>query len=423
MIILRRLLLAAALVAPAAKLTAQNGAAGPALRVFLDCDECDNDYVRNETRWAEFVRDRTVADVHVLVTDINTGAGGDKFTIELVGLGRFAGRADTLRFVSLPTQTSAERRDGLTRTIQLGLAPFVARTPAASRLRLSLVGGDDDEERSTPANDRWKAWVFEVGVNGSIEREQRQRSSEFGGSFEASRVTPLWKAGFEVDGERNWSRFELEDRTVTSTRENSSADAIIVRSFGPHWGAGAQASLGSSSFANTRRAVRAAPAVEYSVWPYEQATSKQFTLQYSFGVSSFDYREVTIFDRVRETRPTQTFLAGYDVSQRWGSADAEFQYSNYADDRKQYRIEFDASVRVRVVRGFELELSARASQIRDQLSIAKRDATDEEVLLELRDLQTDYRFDASIGFNFTFGSIFNSVVNPRFGGGPGQLLR
>jgi hypothetical protein len=74
-------------------------------------------------------------------------------------------------------------------------------------------------------------------------------------------------------------------------------------------------------------------------------------------------------------------------------------------------------------RGLELELSARASQIRDQLAIAKRGATDDEILLELRDLRTNYLVDASIGLNFTFGSIFNSVVNPRFGGGPGQLLR
>ncbi len=63
------------------------------------------------------------------------------------------------------------------------------------------------------------------------------------------------------------------------------------------------------------------------------------------------------------------------------------------------------------------------SLIRDQLSLAKRDATEEEVLLELRALSTDYRHRISLGLTYTFGSIFSSVVNPRFGSGPGDILR
>ncbi|MBC8089035.1 MAG: hypothetical protein H7Z40_17355 [Phycisphaerae bacterium] len=403
--------------------TAQSRTARP-LRIFLDCESCSSDYMRNETRWVEFVRDRTVSDVHVLVTDINTGSGGEEYTIEMVGLGSYAGRVDTLRLVVPPTQTSTERRDALTRIIQLGLVPFAARTAIASRIRVSLDGEDDEkEERATPANDPWKAWVFEAAVSGSIERESRQRSSNVGASFEASRVTSLWKAGFDADFDRRRNRFELEERTVTSTRESYSSNVILVRSFGPHWGAGAQAAISSSSFANTKRAIRAAPAIEYSIWPYEEATRKQLTLQYSLGVSDFTYREETLFDRFHETRPTQTFVAGYDIQQRWGDAEAEFQYSNYVDDPKQYRLEFDANLNVRISRGLQLELGASASQIRDQLSLVKRGASDDEVLLELQALRTDYQLNGYIGLRFTFGSIFNSVVNPRFGGGPGELLR
>jgi hypothetical protein len=414
---------ALAMVASATATSAQQTAIDRSLRVFLDCNSCDDDYVRTETRWAEFVRDRTAADVHVLVTSIGTGAGGDELTIQLIGLGTFAARSDTLRVNTSPTQTESERRDFLTRAIHLGLAPFAALTPAAARLRLSLGGADDEtEERGNPAGDPWKAWVFEVGLNGSIDREQRQRSSEIGGSFEASRITPAWKFGFEFDGEQNQDRFDLEDRRVTSTRESYDADAIAVRSLGAHWGSGVQLSLSSSTFENTKRAVRSGVAVEYSLWPYQQATSRQLTMQYSAGVSSFVYREETIFRRLRETRPTQAFVVGYDVRQPWGEAEATFEYANYLDDFEQYRLEFDASASFRIVRGLELELGASASQIRDQLSVARRDATDEEILLELRDLRTDYRLNAFIGFNFTFGSIFNSVVNPRFGGGPGQIF-
>jgi hypothetical protein len=145
--------------------------------------------------------------------------------------------------------------------------------------------------------------------------------------------------------------------------------------------------------------------------------------QYSAGASSFRYREQTIFDRVRETRPSHAFVVGYDVRQPWGSADASLEASSYLDDRSQNRLEFDTEWNLRIVRGLELEFGGSASLIHDQLSIPKRDATPEEILLQRRALGTDYRYQARIGLNYTFGSIFSSVVNPRFGTGPGHILR
>jgi hypothetical protein len=38
-----------------------------------------------------------------------------------------------------------------------------------------------------------------------------------------------------------------------------------------------------------------------------------------------------------------------------------------------------------------------------------------EVLLRLRELATEYSFDFGVGLSYTFGSIYNNVVNPRFG--------
>jgi len=44
-----------------------------------------------------------------------------------------------------------------------------------------------------------------------------------------------------------------------------------------------------------------------------------------------------------------------------------------------------------------------------------RDATPEEVLLRLRELQSGYEVSFDIGLSYRFGSIFNNIVNPRFG--------
>jgi hypothetical protein len=58
---------------------------------------------------------------------------------------------------------------------------------------------------------------------------------------------------------------------------------------------------------------------------------------------------------------------------------------------------------------------ARASRIRAQSSLRRRGATPEEILLRLRELQSGYEYDFSLSLTYTFGSIFSSIVNPRFG--------
>lgn len=398
------------------------------LRVFLDCSGgCDNDYLQTETPWVAFVRDRTDADVHLLITTLDTGAGGEEYTVNLVGLGAFAGRNDTLRFVSHSSNTFDEERRGLTRTIQLGLGPYVARTPVGTRLRMAL-DESEDMPRITPTNDPWRAWVFELDGFGSMSEEQRLSSLEWGGSFEARRITSAWKFGAFSHAFFDESRFVVEEddgtsRTIKTLRENYSGGGVLVKSLGAHWGAGAQVRLGASTFENTKFAIRAAPAIEYSFFPYDQFTRRQLTLQYSAGVSSFRYRELTIFGRMAETRPTHTLLLGYDVNQRWGDAELTVETSRYMDNSSQWRLEADGEMEVRIVRGLSFEIGGGASLIRDQLAIPARGATPEEILLELRDLLTDYRYDARIGLSYSFGSIFSSVVNPRFGTGPGAILR
>jgi hypothetical protein len=68
-----------------------------------------------------------------------------------------------------------------------------------------------------------------------------------------------------------------------------------------------------------------------------------------------------------------------------------------------------------------VEVEGAASRIRDQLSLPRRGADPEEILLRLRELQSGYEVSLRVGFNYTFGSIFNNIVNPRFGGGGGGV--
>ena len=86
------------------------------LAIFLDCDFCDEAFVRQELTYVDHVRDREVAGVHILVTREDTGAGGEAQTFDLIGLGPFQGMDfSTLHTINVDA-TEAEARDGFLRT-------------------------------------------------------------------------------------------------------------------------------------------------------------------------------------------------------------------------------------------------------------------------------------------------------------------
>jgi hypothetical protein len=82
-------------------------------------------------------------------------------------------------------------------------------------------------------------------------------------------------------------------------------------------------------------------------------------------------------------------------------------------DFELHRLEVDGGFDIRLFQGFSLDIRGSVARIKDQLNIPLEDRTDDEILLELGELGTDYEYEFDIGFSYTFGSDFNNVVNPR----------
>jgi len=49
------------------------------------------------------------------------------------------------------------------------------------------------------------------------------------------------------------------------------------------------------------------------------------------------------------------------------------------------------------------------------MALPRGGASLEEVLLQRRELQTQYSYWGNVGVSYSFGSIYNNVVNSRFG--------
>lgn len=75
--------------------------------MFLDCTQswlCDFDYVRSELKMVDFVRDRFVADVHILITTQRSSSGGTQAQANFIGLGKYQSLNDTLIFLMTQRQ-------------------------------------------------------------------------------------------------------------------------------------------------------------------------------------------------------------------------------------------------------------------------------------------------------------------------------
>ena len=397
-------------------------------RVFLDCQAngCDDDYLRVELTWLNFVRDRTLADVHILATSQQTASGGTEVTIEFIGRGANSARVDTIVAFSQQSDVQDERRQLIRRIISQGMLRFVANTPLAPRLsvnyRAPAPGAVVSATRG--ARDRWNLWVFRIGGNTFFTGEETYKYYNVNSNVSASRITAEFKTQLSVN--YNQSREEFKYDTSSSPdvpaplfeevakRRNFNADALFAKSLTDHWTLGLQVNAASSLRSNLEFGTRIGPAIEYDLFPYSESTRRQLIFRYSVGLKSLNYDSVTIYDKTEETLPDHRLIVAAEATQPWGNVFGSLTASQYLSDPSKYRIDGFVATEWRITRGLSLNFDIGYTMYRDQINLQKGTADPQDVLLRLRQLETGYSYFGSVGLSYTFGSVFQNVVNPRF---------
>ena len=105
------------------------------------------------------------------------------------------------------------------------------------------------------------------------------------------------------------------------------------------------------------------------------------------------------------------------MRQPWGSAYADVSFSQYLNKPDKYNVGAYSDVVVRLFKGFSFNVWGSVARTRDQIFLPRAGATEEEILVRQRQLATGYRYSMNFNIAYSFGSITNNVVNPRFGGG------
>jgi len=380
-------------------------------KVFIDCHRCDIDYIREEIGFVNYVWDRKEADVHVLVTTQSTGGGGQEYTLRFIGLGDYEDLQNTLTYFADSIETDDETRKGLVQTLKLGLAPYVAQTPLCDMITVNMA------QKATPTavEDKWDFWVFSLGVFSWMEGESKRSTISLSGNISANRVTPQSKLRMGLDLDYDRDNYELDGEMYHSTGTRNDFDGLYVKSINEHWSVGGWVSVSQSTYNNVELAYSVHPAVEYNFFPYSESTRRQLRLLYKIGYNYFDYFEETIYNKMSNRLWNQALSLELELNEPWGTAEVGLEGSHYFYDLKKNRLSLDAEMRIRIFKGLNFDIEANYSIVHDQLSLSKGDATLEEILLERRELASEYDYRFEIGLDYSFGSIFSNVVNPRFG--------
>lgn len=424
------LILASVLVTPG--MGQQGGGEGRngALRVFLECGTrgCDQTHFRTEISFVNWVRDVRDSEVHLIVTSQSTGSG-QEFLLDYIGREGLAGVSDQLTFSTSDTDTEDERIRGLTGIMAVGLARYAVLSGQEGPFSVGLSEADRPGVPDLPpglqgeVSDPWNYWVFEVGADVDYDTEESERSRRFGANFRADRTTETWKISLNGRGSLTRDEYDLsQDSTYVDNRDDWNTAGRAFYSLAERWSVGIEAGANSSTRNNTKIGGQVGTGLEYSFFPYRDWTRKRMTLQGLIYNRYFKYDYVTIYGKETETVWEASLRWSLGFRQPWGSSNFNATAEAFLHDPSTfYRLSAGGRLSVRIFRGLDWNLNGDISKIRDQIYLSSEELTSEEILLQRRQLPTDYEFSISTGFSFQFGSIFNNVVNNRFGGGYGRF--
>lgn len=381
------------------------------LNVYLDCRSCDEESFHTEITFAEFVRDRGFADVHVLVTSQRTGGGGGEYSLEFIGKHRHDGMGDTLTYNTLQSSTEDDLRQGLIQMVKAGLIRFLARTPEINNVDISY----EQTTESAPTEDKWNNWVFEIDMNTWLNGQESSRSVSLWSEIEARRVTENNAFEFEIWGNYNEQKFEFDESpSVLSISRSRGIGIEYITGLSDRWSIGWETNASMSTYSNFDLNASASSGIEYSLFPYSESTQRRIKFEYKVTANYVDYHEETIFDKFHEWLYRGELLAKARFTRPWGSVNATVSGLHYYHDFQKNRLRIHGDLNLRITQGLTFNINGSYSRIRNQLSLRKGGASEDEVLLRRRELATGYNYWTGFGISYSFGSIYNGIVNTRF---------
>lgn len=406
---------------------AQQGAdarASDRLNVFLECGGrgCDLGFYQDQLTWVNWVTDPTDADVLASLAAAALPGGGREFQVDFV-VADIEGGDDQLIYRSSSDDTFQEEIEGIATILSIGFARYATLVGFRQFIvirSLEPIGIDPDERvvAAQEVDDPWNLWVFTVGGSGRLSGTQTRKSKRLSANFSAGRTTPTWKLSFVGRGSILTRDIERSDGSILLTDERDWRFNVgVTYTLADHWSLDLS-SLSSKPHPRFNQNFRGdlTPGIEFSIFPYEEATRRSVTIRYTVGFTYRNYEETTVFGKLEESLWEEDLRIRATMRQSWGEASALINTSHVLGDFDKHNVLLFGRLSFRVVRGLKFNASGNISWVTDQLYVPSRGVTDEEALLRLRTRRSTFNKSLNFGLSYQFGSIFNRTVNNRFSG-------
>ena len=126
-----------------------------------------------------------------------------------------------------------------------------------------------------------------------------------------------------------------------------------------------------------------------------------------------NYIEETIYNKLEEN--VYVHQLGFETRfrQPWGEIYTNLRGKAFLQDHSKNNLTLDSWFSIRIFEGLSIRFGGEIELIRDQLSLPKGNASIEDLLLQQKEIATDFRSEFRIGISYTFGSAFNNYLNSR----------
>ena len=393
----------------------------PKTKVFIECTRswlCDFDYLRTELGMVDFVRDRFIADVHVQVNTQFTSSGSEQNTITFKGQNSFLNQDDTLSYFNASTLSDDERRIKMVKSVALGLMKYISHTEAANNIVITYnKPAEADTLNPEKQNDPWNYWIMSLGANGFFDGDANYSSESINSYINADRETDKTKTNIGLSYYYRKNKFVVSDEeTVVTENPQTNGYVNFINKINEHWGYGIFTSIMSSEFSNYDIRMRLTPKVEYDVFKYKEFNNQRLVISYGLGPQYNNYRDTTIFFKTEETLLVQDAAIISSFNKPWGNVNVGAFYNSYLNDLTKFSLSFSGSVNWNIFKGLKFAVGGNYDITRNLIQLSKEGATRDEVLLQQKQLNSQYSYFFGVGLSYQFGSKFNNFINPAFKG-------
>lgn len=384
------------------------------LRVFLDGASDSENYIKVKLWYVDYVRDPKLSQVHIIISNQPTASGGSLYTVRFLGRENFKEKNDTLHFNAKVEKSNRENRDELTNVITMGLMPYLASNGQQKFMDFDYLDRTKLVEQSI---DKYKNWVYTTSLNTFLSGDKVSEVLSGDGSISAARITDNWKTRLTASLNYGSNNYETTTYNFSGKTIIKNLKGLVVKSLNDHWSVGLEPAFYASTFSNVKSQFSLAAGMEYDVFPYSESVNDLFTFKYRLQPLYNTYLDKTVFDKNKEFLFNQILDITYTHITNWGNVSTTLTGSDYINHSKAYRLDLVNQANFRLAKGLFFNVTGNVSLINNQLSLSSQSLTPEQIILKQRETLSNYSYSLQVGIRYTFGSIFNNIVNPRYEGG------